>query len=357
MWLLLAVVLLLVFSYYYLRGADLSYLDTEGLPQPDRAPSEAHHEVVASLSKLLGASQGKRGRARLISMREQMDSISEGREFVSSFTPVSEGNIRGEWVVAPDADPARRILYIHGGAWLAGSPKSHRSITNKLSRVAGAAVFSVDYRLMPEHRRLDGIVDCRDAYRWILHNGPDGEGSPSLLVVGGDSAGGNLTLSLLAWVRDEGLRAPDAAIAFSPATDATMSSPSLRTNLATDPMLGPAFGYLTRYPQPLLWWVAWLTARMRPSNPDVSPLRGDLGGLPPLLVQVSEAEMLLDDARRYVHKAQLAGSPVELQSWPHMVHVWQVFTPELPEAEEAYERIAQFLQRVENDTATESAAA
>jgi 1-acyl-sn-glycerol-3-phosphate acyltransferase len=120
-------------------------------------------------------------------------------------------------------------------------------------------------------------------------------------------------------VRDRGLRRPDAAIAFSPATDAVLDAPSLRANIATDPMIGPAFGQLARVPQPLLLWYQWFTARLRPTDPRVSPLRGALHDLPPVLIQASDSEMLLDDARRYVAKAQAAGSPVMLQTWPEHV--------------------------------------
>ena len=126
-----------------------------------------------------------------------------------------------------------------------------------------------------------------------------------------------------------------------------MGAPSLRSNIATDPMLGPAFGKLAKVPAMLLLWMTWFTSRRKPCDPMLSPLRGDLSGLPPVLVQASEAEMLLDDARRYVTKAQNAGSPVELQTWPFMVHVWQIFVPELPEANEAFENIAEFLETVE----------
>ncbi|MFV0277492.1 MAG: alpha/beta hydrolase, partial [Parahaliea sp.] len=247
--------------------------------------------------------------------------------------------------------PQRRLLYIHGGAWLAGSPVSHRSVTDKLARLTGCAVFSLDYRLMPENSRRDGIEDCREAYRWIRHHGPGGESEAVFVAVAGDSAGGNLTLSLVAWIRDVGLPQVNAAVALSPATDGALDAPSLVQNLPTDPMIGPNFGYLTRIPRPLLWWSNWLTTRYMPSDPTVSPVRGDLGGLPPILLQVSEAEMLLDDSRRYALRAQQAGSPVELQSWPHMVHVWQIFNPELPEAEEALVRVAQFLQGVETGQA------
>ena len=269
--------------------------------------------------------------------------MHDDKTFASTFTAFEGDGIRGEWVVAPGVDSRRRVLYLHGGAFLMGSPRSHRSITDKLSAVANAAVFALDYRLMPEHKRLEGIADCQQAYRWILDNGPDGPAPLDYLVVSGDSAGGNLTLMTVAWARDEGLRPADAAVAFSPSTDVTMTAPSLKSNRPTDPMLGPAFGKLTRVPSMLWWWMTLLSSRMLPRDPRNSPLRGDLSNLPPILVQVSEAEMLYDDARRYVEKARLSGSSVVLQSWPHMVHVWQIFTPDLPEAEEAFERVGVFL--------------
>lgn len=342
-WFVLAVLAFLAFSLLYLRGEDLSRYDAPPLPAPLGKPSPQHGAVLARLRELAGGAQSQRGRGRLRLLRELMDSLSDGIEFACRFETVAQGQLRGEWVLAPGYDPRRRLLYIHGGAWFAGSPRSHRAITDRLARLTGAAVFSLDYRLIPEHRRREGIEDCRNAWRWLLANGPEGPEALDYGMIAGDSAGGSLTLGLIAWIRDEGLRPPDAAIAFSPSTDVTMTSPSMRSNLATDPMLGPLFGKLARIPAILLLWLTWFNNRIPPAHPDVSPLRGDLGGLPPALVQASEQEMLLDDARRYVAKAQEAGSPVELQTWPHMVHVWQLFTPDLPEAEEAYANIAEFL--------------
>jgi len=110
-------------------------------------------------------------------------------------------------------------------------------------------------------------------------------------------------------------------------------------------------GILTRLPQFIKsWWVFW-TYHVRPANPIASPLLGDLSRLPPTLVQASEAEMLLDDARRYVNKARKAGSPVRLQSWAGLLHVWQLFYPEVPESREAWEKIGEFIRQVENNPA------
>jgi len=346
-WLLAAVALLAVFSVSYLRGENLRYLDPPLRPSALSQPSEAHAEVVRSLGAMMREVQQHSGHARIRALREGMDKLGSEREYGSRFEPVQRDGVRGEWVLAPGADSRRRVLYLHGGAWFCGSPLSHRPITDRLSRLLGAAVFALDYRLLPEYRRIDGITDCREGLRWILHNGPEHAEPPEFLLVAGDSAGGSLTLEVLAWARDTGLRMPDAAVVFSPSTDTTMPASSLRQNVDTDPMLGPAFGKLLRVPVVLLWWFYWFTWRIPPSDPRVSPLRGNLQDLPPILIQASEAEMLIDDARRYASKAQAAGSPVELQTWPHMVHVWQIFTPELPEAEEAFANIGEFVAAVE----------
>ncbi|MFT7286033.1 MAG: monoterpene epsilon-lactone hydrolase [Halieaceae bacterium] len=344
-WFIVLLVVLLLFTFFVLRGENLSYLDQPLPSHPSRPPSKPMQEVLGILKGFTESPVG-RGRGRIRAIRQFMDGMAGDRSYESEFVAVQTPDLRGEWVLAPEHDPRRRILYIHGGAFVAGSPLSHRPLTDRLARLTGAAVFSLDYRLMPEHRRMAGIEDCRRAYRWLLENGPEGASSTEWLVVAGDSAGGNLTLSLIAWVRDQGLRQADAALAFSPATDGVLDAPSLRSNIASDPMLGPAFGALTRVPTVVLLWFNWFSARIMPSDPRVSPLRGPLHELPPILVQASDSEMLLDDARRYVAKAQAADSPAVLQTWPDMVHVWQMFTPQLPEAEEAFQNIAEFLDGV-----------
>ena len=210
-------------------------------------------------------------------------------------------------------------------------------------------MLAINYRLLPEHGRRAGIEDCQTAYRWLIDHGPLSGQARSQCIpahklwVAGDSAGGNLALVLIAWVRDSGLRTPDGAVALSPATDATLASPSLRQHVRTDPMLGPLLGPLSRVPQTALLWAAWLYTRINPRDPLVSPVYGDLSRLPPVLVQSSGAEMLRDDARRYVNRAIAAGSPVQLQTWDHMVHVWQIFHPELPEGRQALDEIQAFL--------------
>lgn len=351
-WLIVVVAAFFVVSLLVLRGEDLSYLDQPIPNHPARPQSEAIRAIHSLLAEFSGRSHGF-GRKRIYAVRQVMDQMGMEREYESRFIAANAADVSGEWVMPPTVDSRRRILYLHGGAFFAGSSKSHRAITDRLARLTGSAVFALDYRLMPESPRIAGIDDCRRAYRWILENGPGGSEAAESIVVAGDSAGGNLTLMLLAWVRDEGLRQADAGIALSPATDSVMDAPSLRANAASDAMLGPAFGPLIRVPKIFLLWFTLFSSRLLPKDPRISPLRGNLANLPPILVQASDSEMLLDDARRYVAKARAAESPVLLQTWPDMVHVWQMFTPQLAEAEEAYQNIAEFLGSVMSPTTAE----
>ena len=346
LWVLALVVAVWVIGAFYLQGADLSAFDQPAGQRYliDAAPSEAHQAVVASLGGIATTLKSTPRSQHLPLLRHYMDNLFADSDPTTQVIAVNASGVPAEWVLAAGVDHRRRLLYIHGGAYTMGSPKSHRRLTRKFSEVANAAVLAIDYRLMPEHPRMAGIEDCRTAYRWLLDHGPAGPEAASAIFVAGDSAGGNLTLSLIAWVRDQGLRAPNAAVALSPATDATLGSPSLKNNLGTDPMLGPLFKPLTRIPRTVLLWATWLQNRLRPSDPVLSPVFGDLSGLPPLLVHASESEMLFDDSRRYVNKAIAAGSPVTLQTWRHMVHVWQIYHPDLPEGREAFGEIGKFLQ-------------
>lgn len=351
---LLSIILFLWLAGLWLgRREDLSVFDhpvdpaaSEVFSAPGGASAE-HRQAVAEIEAMGGQVKGMSRKQMLQFTRDFMEDVPRGKSFNCEFVPVDVNGVPAEWVLAPGIDAERRVLYIHGGAFIAGSPNSHRTVTTRFSEVANAAVLAVDYRLMPENRREQGIEDCKQAYRWILENGPAGKGSPSRLFMGGDSAGGNLSLVLAAWIRDEKLRAPDAVIAMSPLADSTYSGPSIRNNVATDTMLGPLFGALLKIPKAILSWIFVLENRIRPGNPIVSPVFGELSNLPPTLLQVSESEMLLDDARRYVNKARAAGSPAYLQSWAGLLHVWQIFYPEVPEAREAWDQINSFLERVE----------
>lgn len=280
---------------------------------------------------------------RLQAMRSALDTLFLNMPIASQCQTVNAAGVSAEWVVAKGTNPEWRMLYIHGGAFCSGSPLSHRTLTNRLSETTGCAVLAIDYRLLPEHQLMAAIVDCRTAYDWLLAHSCEGHLAPAQrLYIAGDSAGGNLSLSLLQWLRDTDRRLPDAAIALSPITDAALLSASIQYNYQSDFVLRPLFSVLKRIPWSLYWFAILLATRMSVSNPLLSPLMGRLDGLPPTLVQVSDSEMLLDDARRYVNKANAAGSPAWLQCWEGMPHVWQIFHPLLPSATHALDEIGRF---------------
>ena len=339
---------------FHLQGEDLSKYDQPSEPTftPD-ADSKGNQRVREYLIENFvkpAAAEGSRAE-KLAAKRARFDQAGLRRDFedctFQEDVAVISGrrSVTGEWTRVPGADPDRRLLYLHGGANTVGSAISHRSVTWNIARRTGLSVFSANYRLMPENSRMDGIEDARTCYRWLLENGPDGPAKAEKVVVAGDSAGGNLTLSLSNWVRDEGVRSADAVVAISPATDQTFSGPSIRGNYETDIMLKPLAGQLVKAPRAAVLWLMWLSTRISPSDSVVSPVYADLSGLPPTLIHVSSSEMLYDDARRYAVKAQRAGSPVELQSWAHMAHVWHAFDEMLPEAHQAYDEIAKFLKK------------
>ncbi|MEZ5558883.1 MAG: alpha/beta hydrolase [Pseudomonadales bacterium] len=340
------IALLWAIARFRLQGEDLSSYDVPRYDPVRRVPSPEHAAVLEKVRQFGADAQRQRGRLRLHGLRAAMDALGDAADLDGiSVTPVTADAIPAEWITAAGGSADERLLYLHGGAFTLGSARSHRVLTTEIARRTGLAVLAIDYRLMPEHPRSAGIDDCRRAYRWLLANGPAGPAPVRRLFVAGDSAGGNLTLMLIAWARDAGLRPPDGAIALSPLTDSTLASPSLSYNEHQDPMLGPMARLLNRVPRPLLLWFALLQSRRNPSDPELSPLRGDLSHLPPVLVQASEAEILIDDARRYVNRARAQGSPAELETWHGMVHVWQIFGRELPEADEALARLAAFVER------------
>ncbi len=335
-------VLVWLLAKLLLQGPDLRIYDQPVIaPLRESAPNPKVKQLLAQFGAMMRDMSGEG--SRFARAREAFDRFGADVDTDCTITPVDAGGVPAEWVLAPGGDPTHRLLYLHGGAFFVGSPLSHRRITTEFAKLINGAVLVIDYRLMPENKRLDSVADCCSAYRWILSHGPGGTAPLGQFFIAGDSAGGSLLLAAIAWARDAGLRQVDAAVALSPATDSTFASPSLKANIKTDLMLGPLLGPLSKIPRAVLLWASWAISRVRPNDPRVSPLLGDLTGLPPVLIQASTTEMLVDDCRRYVNKAKAAGSPVQLQLWEHMPHVWQLFGDELAESREAYDEVKKFL--------------
>ncbi len=248
-----------------------------------------------------------------------------------SSEPVSADGVPAEWVVAEGADPGRALLYLHGGGYVIGSIATHRDLAARLSRATGARVLVVDYRLAPEHPHPAAVDDAVRAFRWLVEQGLD----PRRVAIAGDSAGGGLTVATLVALRDAGDALPAAGVCLSPWTDLACEGGSMDTHDHRDPMVRP---------EGLREMAAMYLGGLPASTPLASPVHAELAGLPPLLVQVGTAEVLLDDSTRLADRARAAGVEVELDVWDDMVHVFQAFAAILPEGREAIERIGAFVR-------------
>jgi epsilon-lactone hydrolase len=250
----------------------------------------------------------------------------------ATYTAGTLGGVPGEWVEAKDIEPRATLLYLHGGGYVAMSPQTHRAITGAFA-MRGFRVFAADYRLAPEHAFPAALDDATAAWR-ALRAAVDGPA-----YVAGDSAGGGLTLSLLLNLRDmardnPGERAPDAACVFSPWTDLAATGASVKTNADRDPLLVPDHEGVI---------AAAYLGGADPRTPLASPLYGDYAGLPPIIFNVGESEILLDDSRRVVDRARAAGVPVELKIVGTVPHVWQIMNRLLPEGRRSMDEAAAFL--------------
>ena len=248
-----------------------------------------------------------------------------------TLSKVEVGDVPCEWVVTPGADPDVRLLYLHGGGWVSGSGGNYLPLAAEISLAAQCVVLLPDYRLAPEHPFPAGLEDCVAAHDWLAANGPSGPGAAKATFIAGDSAGGNLTLATLLALKERRRPIPAGAIAISPATDFTLSSQSLKS--VYDPIISsqtmPEFR--DRY-----------LSMADPRNPLASPVFGDFRGLPPILIQTGEHEMLRDDSIRVAKKARADGISVTLEIWPGMVHVFQIRG--LPESREAVKHIGDFVK-------------
>lgn len=211
--------------------------------------------------------------------------------------PVSAGGVPCEWIRMPSTAQRSVILYLHGGAWTMGWTNLHRRMVCLLCKAAGSRALAVDYRLAPEHPFPAALDDCLAAYRWLLRDGT----SPRDIVIAGDSAGGSLTLTTLISLRDAGEPLPAAAVCLSPATDLEGTGETFWT--VKDPVLTPEFVLRMR---------ALYIGNHDVRSPLISPLHGDLRGLPPLLIHAGGDELLRSDAERLAQKARM---PVWTSSW------------------------------------------
>jgi epsilon-lactone hydrolase len=253
----------------------------------------------------------------------------------SQTTEVKAGRLTFQRVTTEASRPERHVLYLHGGAYMAGSPAHYRHFSWRIADALHANIWMLDYRLAPEHPYPAAVDDASEAYAHLAETAPD----YSRLFVMGDSAGGGLALALLLRLRDEGRRLPTAAVALSPWTDLALTGASLELNADADPML-------TTKPLPEL--AQLYLAGLNPRSPYASPLYGDASSLPPVLIQVGSDEILRDDAVRMADKLIRDNPKSRLEVWRRMPHAWHLLAPVVPEARQAIGKIREFVAAVED---------
>ncbi len=241
------------------------------------------------------------------------------------------GDLCAEWLIPEKSDPERVILYFHGGGWILGWYNSHRRMVSILAKAAQGRAFAPDYRLAPEFPFPAALDDCVAAYHYLLRCSIPADH----IVLAGDSAGGNLVLATLLALKQAGDPLPAAGVCLSPATDLSARGESYEANAKKEVIL-PA-NFVAACGQAY-------TSKCDVLDPLVSPILGDLHGLPPLLIQAGGDEILLSDATRFAEKARQSGVDVTLEIYPGMWHVWQILTPYLPEAKQALDSITRFIR-------------
>jgi monoterpene epsilon-lactone hydrolase len=278
-------------------------------------------------------------------MEESPEGMLRLRRFVAMSPPArpprgveitreDTGPVAGEWIRAGMPDESEVFLYLHGGGFFFGSPAEFRGLTWRLAAATGRPVLALAYRLAPEHTPSDALEDVHAAYRYLLD-----EGYPAdKIVVGGDSAGGHLTLALLLALRERGEPLPRAAVTLHPWADLACEAESHTLNRETDPLV-PA--------DRLAWAGSTYLEGKKETDPLFSPVRGDYTGLPPLMVVSSDSEILRDDARDVAARARAAGVEVVHHEWDGLSHDFALFADWIPEGKAAFRHIAEFLRSVE----------
>jgi len=266
--------------------------------------------------------------------RERLDEVGSTWPPASDVTceAVDCDGVPGEWSVVPGSAPSRVLLYFHGGGYCSGSIVSHRRLVTEAGRTAGTRTLAIDYRRAPEHPYPAAHEDALTAWRFLRRQGI----AATSIAVGGDSAGGNLTLALISRLHAAGDELPACAWLLSPWTDLTMSGATLATKDSVDPLIHAA--YLAELAD------AYAPAPVDRRNPLISPLFAELAGFPPVLIQVGSAETLLADATRLAATAGAADVDVTLQIWPHMIHAWPVWNAKLEDGRRALADAGRFIR-------------
>jgi monoterpene epsilon-lactone hydrolase len=270
-----------------------------------------------------------------IARRQRLDEVG-------SIWPVAEdvelrsvdlAGVPGEWSIVPGSDLSRVLMFLHGGGYCSGSIRSHRRMVTEAGRAGGMRTLAVGYRLAPEHPFPAALDDALTAWRFLREHGIAAKN----IAIGGDSAGGGLTVALLNLLKQRGEELPACAWLVSPWTDLTLSGATLMSKEAVDPLIHKA--YLAELAD------AYVPPGMDRKDPRLSVLYAGVGGLPPILIQVGSAETLLDDATRFAAMAGAADVSITLEIWPDMIHAWPLWNAHLELGRRALLSAGAFLRR------------
>ena len=305
--------------------------------RPDVEQVYAH---LAGVFASVDLSQTDPSRYWVASLRQVMKRYGEVGKRPSldgvAFKPVSADGVAAEWIVPDGGASPHRIVYIHGGGWVAGAIADYRPLTATLARLTGASVLAVDYRLAPEHRFPAGLEDCGTALAWAHDHGPDGKGKARSVSLIGDSAGGNLAAAACLQVVGAGRPVPARLVIIAGTLDNVPNPDKVGLD---DPICTPE-GFAAAN-------AAYLKPGIGPADPLVSPIYASaelLAKFPPTLIQASSTETLLFDARQFAQRLEAAKVRVCLSIWPDLPHVWHVFVSHFPEAMLALQEIAAFVE-------------
>lgn len=239
--------------------------------------------------------------------------------------------MKAEWIIPEGADSSKVILYVHGGGYVSGSCDDHRAFVAKFAKSCGVTNFLYEYRLAPEFPFPAAVDDSIKAYKFLLDSGRE----PKNIIFAGESAGGGLTLVLLLALKKNNLPMPAAAVAISPWTDLTCSSESYKTKNKMSAAPLDSWTVFSRH----------YIGNNNPENPLISPLFGDLAGLPPLFINSGDADELYDEGEKFYLKAKAAGVDVQFRQGKNMIHCYPLLTPMFPEATEAMNEICFFINK------------
>lgn len=292
-------------------------------------------EARAEIAKMFAEKKPDRPLAQ--SRREwEEEALAQVLPADARVTPQIADGVACEWMEVAGVVQDRVFLLLHGGGYNAGSPKTHRRLAADLSRVTKMRVLVPDYRLAPEHPFPAAVEDALLAYGWLLGQGITEEN----IVVGGDSAGGGLALSMLLALREAKARLPRGAVLLAPWTDLTASSPSYKASRERDPMITQ---------EGLQEAGLWYAGERDPADPMLSPLFAHLSGLPPMLIHVGGDEVMVDDSRIFAERAEAAGVAVTCKIFPGLWHVFHHAGAAVPEAQQALDEIGAYVAALLKD--------